>query len=134
MAEADSEGEVGLCSECFAEIGGGSCGDHPDDPPIDPTRPAVRDLLADKDAEGLLRLQRKLMAIGAIPGILAFLGLAAFRALHPALPRFIVTMVPAFVTFAGLTVGRQLANRRFKPRFARWTGRDYHMDEESRGL
>lgn len=51
MAEADEEAKVLLCSECFAEIGGGSCGDHPDDPPIDPTRPEVQDMLADQDAE-----------------------------------------------------------------------------------
>ena len=142
MAEADEEGKVLLCSECFAEIGEGSCRYHPDDPPLDPARPEVIDMLADKDDEALASLRRKLMGIGAIPGALTFFGMIALRAAsHFAVPRSIAFGTAAVVTIAGLTFGRRRANRRFTPRYARWTGRDYDigddiedMIEESRGL
>ena len=141
MAEADEEGKVLLCSECFAEIGEGSCRYHPDDPPIDPARPEVRDMLADKDDEALASLRRKLMGIGAIPGALTLFGIVAFRfAFGFAFPKSILAGIFVVVTVAGLTIGRRQANRRFTPRYARWTGRDYDigddiedMIEESRG-
>jgi hypothetical protein len=142
MAEADEEGKVLLCSECFAEIGEGSCRDHPDDPPLDPAKPEVRDMLADKDDEALASRRRKLMGIGAIPGVLTLFGMEALRAASDfVLPRSIVFGASVVVTIAGLTFGRRQANRRFTPRHVRWTGRDYHigddiedMIEESRGL
>src|SRR6185436_9409049 len=112
MAEADEGGKVLLCSECFAEIGGGSCCDHPDDPPIDPARPDVRDMLADKDAEALSSMRRKLMGIGAIPGALTFFGMVALRAASDfAVPRSILFGIFVVVTIGGLTFGRRLANR-----------------------
>jgi len=124
-------GKVLLCSECFAEVGHGSCRDHPDDPPLDPDKPEVRDLLADRDYEALARLRRRFMGIGAIPGALTLIGGVA---LHVAsgfvFPRAIVFGAFSVVTTAGLTFGRLLANRRFKPRYVRWTGRDYRMDDD----
>jgi hypothetical protein len=117
-----------LCSECFAELAGGTCADHPDDPPLDPTRPEVKDMLADKDYEALDSLKRKLMGIGMIPGVITLFGMIALQAVAEIfLPRKLVFMVAAVVLIAGMTIGRRLANRRFKPRFERWTGRDYHV-------
>src|SRR5215471_395736 len=115
-----------LCSECFAELARGSCVDHPEDPPLDPTRPEVKDLLADKDYEALDSLKRKFMGIGMIPGVITLFALMALQvAVEGFLPRKLVFLVAAVVLIAGMTIGRQLANRRFKPRFARWTGHDY---------
>src|SRR5262245_56297245 len=131
MAEADGEGKVLLCSECFAEIGGGPCGDHPDDPPLDPAKPEVKDMLADMDDEALASLRLKLMGIGAIPGVLTLFGMMVLNALFDfALPRVVVAAPFVVVTLLGLTYARQQANRRFKPRYARWTGRDYQMGED----
>ena len=123
-----------LCSECFAELAGGSCVDHPEDPPIDPTRPEVKDMLADMDYEALDKLKRKLMGIAMIPGVITLFAMLALNAAADnVLPRRLVFGVAAVVLVAGMTIGRRLANRRFKPRFARWTGRDYHVggDEEA---
>jgi hypothetical protein len=131
LPKADGDGKVLLCSECFAEIGGGSCRDHPDDPPLDPARPEVRDMLADKDDEALARLRRKLMGVGAIPGVITLFVMVVLDAASDfALPRSIVAGPFVVVTLAGLTFGRRMANRRFKPRYARWTGCDYHMGED----
>ena len=131
MAEDERASKVLLCSECFAEIAGDSCADHPDDPPLDPARPEVRDLLADKDHEALIRLQRKLTGIGAIPGVLILFPLLLLQAASDfALPRLFVYGPFALVTLAGMTIGRHQANRRFKPRFARWTGHDYKISDD----
>ena len=131
MAEANAGSKVVLCSECFAELRGGSCGEHPDDPPLDPARPEVLDLLADADDRALRDLQRKFMGIGALPGVLALVGMMALdAAMDLGLPRFIRFGPFAVVTLACLTVGRRWANRRFKPRYTRWTGRDYEMGED----
>jgi hypothetical protein len=46
------------------------------------------------------------------------------------LPVVVVWVVFGVVTLVGLSAGRQRANRRFKPRFARWTGRDYQMGDD----
>ena len=132
VAEADEQGKTLVCSECFAALGGGSCGAHPDDPPLDPARPEVRDMLADMDARDLTSLQRKFMSIGAIPAALTLL-LVLRVPLGFFLKLFLVGMF-LLLTFAGLSLGRRRANRRFKPRFARWTGRDYEMDEDIDGL
>jgi hypothetical protein len=132
MDDADEEDEVLLCSECFAELGDGSCVDHPDDPPLDPAKPEVQDMLADMDAQALIRLQRKFMGIGAIPGIVTFFALSGFFGLTDlALPRH--TLAGA-VTVVGTMFGRRWANRRFRPRFARWTGHDYEIGEDIEGL
>ena len=132
MTEADEKGGPLLCSECFAELAGKTCADHPDDPPIDPMRPEVKDLLADKDYEALDRLKRKFMGIAMIPGVITLFAMEALKVATD-IPRKLAFGVAAVVLTAGMTFGRQLANRRFKPRFARWTGRDYHFggDEEA---
>ena len=120
-----------LCSECFAELRGGSCGEHPDDPPLDPAMPEVRDILADADDSALAGLQRKFMGIGALPGVIALFGMVALdAAMDFVLPRVIVAAPFAIVTLAGVSIGRRRANRRFKPRYTRWTGRDYDMGED----
>jgi len=117
-----------LCSECFAELAGGSCADHPDDPPLDPTRPEVKDMLADKDYESLDSLKRKFMGIAMVPGVITLFAMEALKiASDDEIPRKLVFGVAAVVLIAGMTIGRQMANRRFKPRFVRWTGRDYHV-------
>jgi len=131
MAEDDRERKVLLCSECFTDIGEGSCGENPDDPPIDPARPEVRDMLADKDHEALTRLQRKLMGIAAIPGVLVLFGMVVLDAASNfALPRALTFGVAMIVILVGTMLGRERANRRFKPRYARWTGLDYEMGED----
>jgi hypothetical protein len=120
-----------ICSECFGELRGGSCGEHPDDPPLDPARPEVVDLLADADDRALAALQRKLMGIGAFPGVLTLFAMVALdAAMDFVLPRIMVGGTFGLVTFAGLTIGRRQANRRFKPRYTRWTKRDYDMGED----
>ena len=123
-----------LCSECFAELAGGTCADHPEDPPLDPTRPEVKDMLADKDYEALDSLKRKFMGIAMVPGVITLFAMEALKAASDhAISRKLVFGVASVVLVAGMTFGRRLANRRFKPRFARWTGRDYHFggDEEA---
>jgi len=134
MADADVKGGPLLCSECFAELAGETCADHPDDPPLDPTRPEVKDMLADKDYEALASLKRKFMGIAMIPGVITLFAMEALKvASDDFTPSRTTFGVAAVVLLAGMTFGRRLANRRFKPRFARWTGRDYHFggDEEA---
>jgi hypothetical protein len=128
MAEGDVKGGPLLCSECFAELAGRTCAEHPDDPPLDPTRPEVKDMLADKDYEGLDSLKRKFMGIAMIPGVITLFAMEAFKFVSDEfISGKLVFMVAAVVLIAGMTIGRKLANRRFKPRFARWTGRDYRV-------
>jgi hypothetical protein len=76
-----------------------------------------------------------------MPGVFALFAMVALEVVSGVdIPRVIVAAPFVVVTLAGLTFGRRLANRRFKPRFARWTGRDYvigadieRMIEQSRG-
>ncbi len=88
-------------------------------------------MLADKDHEALTRLQRKLMSIGAIPGVLVLFGMVVLHAASNfALPRALTFGVAMIVILVGTMLGRERANRRFKPRYARWTGLDYEMGED----
>jgi len=134
MAEGAEKGGPLLCSECFAELAGRTCAEHPDDPPLDPTKPEVKDLLADKDYEALDALKRKFMGIAMVPGVITLFAMEALKiASGDEISRKVVFGVAAAVLIAGMTIGRRIANRRFKPRFVRWTGRDYQVggDEEA---
>jgi len=85
-------------------------------------------MLADMDARGLTSLQRKFMSIGAIPAALMLL--LVLRVPLGFFPKLFLVGMFLMLTFVGLSLGRRQANRRFKPRFARWTGRDYEMDDD----